>query len=163
MQDLAPSARAVVSAGQTLTPAWQSLQHALQGRFFRGVGQDIEQIGTAFLPVLRENLIETAGTLNGAIRGLAAWATEAERVRQIDAILGGLNDTFAAILPAIGNIAEGLFTLFGGTIGPATEMAEAIPRASAGFVGRAAGGRTAATRDGDGGGMPCRYWESTGP
>src|SRR3546814_8454448 len=113
MQDLAPSARAGGSAVQTLTPAWQSLQQAVQGRFFRGVGQDIEQIGTAFLPVLRENLIETAGTLNGAIRGFAAWATEGERVRQIDAILGGLNDTFAAILPAIGNIAEGLFTQIG--------------------------------------------------
>src|SRR3546814_18800105 len=108
MQDLAPSARAVVSAVQTLTPAWQSLQQAVQGRFFRGVGQDIEQIGTAFLPVLRENLIETAGTLNGAIRGFAAWATAAERVRQIDAILGGLHETFAAILPALGNIAEAL-------------------------------------------------------
>lgn len=139
MQDLAPSARAVVSAVQTLTPAWQSLQQAVQGRFFRGVGQDIEQIGTSFLPVLRENLVETAGTLNGAIRGFSAWVTEGERVRQIDAILGGLNDTFAAILPAVGNIAEGLFTLFGGTIGPATEMAAAISRASEGFVGWAEG------------------------
>lgn len=139
MQNLAPSARSVVSAVQTLTPAWQSLQQAVQGRFFRGVGQDLEQIGTTFLPVLRENLVETAGTLNGAIRGFAAWATEGERVRQIDAILGGLNDTFAAILPAVGNIAEGLFTLFGGTIGPATEMATAITRASEGFVGWAEG------------------------
>lgn len=139
MQNLAPSARSVVSAVQTLTPAWQSLQQAVQGRFFRGVGQDLEQIGTAFLPVLRENLVETAGTLNGAIRGFAAWVTEGERVRQIDAILGGLNDTFAAILPAVGNIAEGLFTLFGGTIGPATEMATAITRASEGFVGWAEG------------------------
>lgn len=139
MQNLAPSARAVVSAVQTLTPAWQSLQQAVQGRFFRGVGQDLEQIGTTFLPVLRENLVETAGTLNGAIRGFSAWVTEGERVRQIDAILGGLNDTFAAILPAVGNIAEGLFTLFGGTIGPATEMATAITRASEGFVGWAEG------------------------
>src|SRR3546814_18248523 len=113
MQDLAPSARAGGSAVQTLTPAWQSLQQAVQGRFFRGVGQDIEQIGTAFLPVLRENLIETAGTLNGAIRGFAAWATEAERVRQIDAILGGLTDPLAAILPHTGTNTEGLFTLIG--------------------------------------------------
>src|SRR3546814_19574244 len=74
------------------------------------VCSSVLQIGTAFLPVLRENLIETAGTLNGAIRGFAAWATEGERVRQIDAILGGLNDIFAPILPAVGNIAGGMFT-----------------------------------------------------
>lgn len=139
MQGLAPSARNVVTAVQSLAPAWTSLQQAVQGRFFANVGADLERIGGAYLPVLRQNLVETAGTLNGAIRGFAAWATEGERVRQIDAILGGLNDTFAAILPAVGNIAEGLFTLFGGTIGPATEMATAISRASEGFVGWAEG------------------------
>jgi phage-related protein len=135
MQNLAPSARNVVTAVQSLAPAWTSLQKAVQGQFFANVGADLERIGGAFLPVLRDNLVETAGVLNGTIRGFAAWATEGERVRQIDAILGGLNDTLAAILPAVGNIAEGLFNLFGGSIGPATEMATAISRASEGFVG----------------------------
>lgn len=135
MQKLAPSARNVVTAVQGLAPAWTSLQKAVQGQFFANVGADIERIGGAYLPVLRSNLLETAGVLNGAIRGFAAWATEGERVRQIDAILGGLNDTFQAILPTVGNIAEGLFNLFSGTIGPATEMATAISRASEGFVG----------------------------
>ena len=139
MQGLAPSARAVVTAVQGLTPAWQGLQNAVQGRFFQGVGQDLQQIGEAYLPVLRSNLVETAGVMNSAIRGFAAWATEGERVRQIDAILGGLNDTLAAILPAVGNIGRGLLALFGGSIGPATEMATAISRATEGFAGWAEG------------------------
>src|SRR3546814_18920163 len=69
------------------------------------------------------------------IRGFTEWATEGERVRQIDAILGGLNSTLERILPAVGNIAEGLFNLFGGTLGPAMEMADAITASTAGFVG----------------------------
>ena len=135
LQKLAPSARNVVTAVQSLAPAWTSLQKAVQGRFFANVGADLERIGGAFLPVLRENLVETAGVLNGTIRGFAAWATEGERVQQIDTILSGLNDTLAAILPAVGNIAEGMFNLFSGTLGPATDMATAISRASEGFVG----------------------------
>lgn len=135
MQKLAPSARNVVTAVQSLAPAWTSLQKAVQGRFFANVGADLERIGGAFLPVLRENLVETAGVLNGTIRGFAAWATEGERVQQVDTILSGLNDTLAAILPAVGNIGEGLFNLFSGTLGPATDMATAISRASEGFVG----------------------------
>lgn len=139
MQNLAPSARRVVTEIMALGPAWQGVQRAVQGRFFRGVGQDIAAIGEAYLPVLRSSLTETAGVLNGAIRGFAAWATEGERVRQIDAILGGLNDILASILPAIGNVAEGLFSLFGGSIGPAMEMADAINAATEGFVGWAEG------------------------
>src|SRR5690606_16517094 len=121
MQNLAPSARRVVTEIMALGPAWQGLQRAVQGRFFRGVGQDIAAIGEAYLPVLRSSLTETAGVLNGAIRGFTAWATEGERVEQINTILGGLNDTLAAILPAVGSIARGFFALFGGSIGPATE------------------------------------------
>lgn len=139
MQKLAPSARAVVSAVQTLTPAWQSLQQAVQGRFFQGVGQDLQQIGETFLPVLRTNLVDTASVLNGAIRGFSAWVTEGERVGQIDGILGGLNDTLAAILPAVGNVARGFFALFGGSVGPATEMAAAISRGTEAFAGWAEG------------------------
>lgn len=135
LQKLAPSARNVVTAVQSLAPAWTSLQKAVQGRFFANVGADLERIGGAFLPVLRENLVETAGVLNGTIRGFAAWATEGERVQQVDTILSGLNDTLAAILPAVGNIGEGLFNLFSGTLGPATDMATAISRVSEGFVG----------------------------
>src|SRR3546814_17063728 len=97
-----------------------------RSRFFRGIGQDISALGETFLPVLRENLVDTAGILNSTIRGFTEWATEGERVRQIDAILGGLNSTLERILPAVGNIAEGMFNLFGATIDPAMGVADAI-------------------------------------
>jgi len=139
MKDLAPSARQVVNAVTALGPAWQDVQRAVQGRFFRGVGEDISALGESFLPVLQSSLTETAGILNSTIRGFTAWATEGERVRQVDAILGGLNDTLEAILPSVGNIGRGLFALFGGSIGPATEMARAISDASEGFAGWAEG------------------------
>lgn len=139
MKDLAPSARSVVTSVLALAPAWQSVQRAVQGRFFQGIGQDITALGETFLPVLRSSLVETAGILNSTLRGFTAWATEGERVRQIDAILGGLNDTLAAILPAVGNIGRGLFALFGGSIGPATELARAVTGATEGFAGWAEG------------------------
>lgn len=139
MKDLAPSARQVVSAVTALGPAWEGVQRSIQGRFFQGVGEDISRIGETFLPVLQSSLTETAGILNGTIRGFTAWATEGTRVRQIDAILGGLNDTLAAILPAVGSIARGFFALFGGSIGPATEMARAISQGAEAFAGWAEG------------------------
>lgn len=139
LKDLAPSARSVVTAVGALTPAWQGVQRAIQGRFFQGIGSDITALGETFLPVLQSSLTETAGILNTTLRGFTAWATEGERVRQIDAILGALNGTLEAILPAVGNIGRGLFALFGGSIGPATEMARAISEATAGFAGWAEG------------------------
>src|SRR3546814_12602891 len=97
MQDLAPSARGVLTAVQALSPAWTGLQQEVQGRFFRGIGQDISALGETFLPVLRENLVDTAGILNSTIRGFTEWATEGERVRPLDAILGGLNSQLERI------------------------------------------------------------------
>ncbi len=139
MQNLAPSARGVLTAVQALGPAWTGLQKAVQGEFFRGVGADLRQIGETFLPVLQRGLVGTAGVLNGAIRGFADFITQGEQVQRIDTIIGSLNSILAAILPAIGNVARGLFALFGGTLGPAREMATAINDATAGFAGWAEG------------------------
>lgn len=139
MKGLAPSAREVVTAVTALGPAWQDVQRSIQGRFFEGVGQQISAIGETFLPVLQSSLTDTAGILNSTLSGFTAWITEGARVGQIDAILGGLNDTLAAILPAVGNIAQGFFSLFGGSVGPATEMAAAISRGTEAFAGWAEG------------------------
>lgn len=139
MQNLAPSAQRVLTAVQSLSPAWTALQRSVQGAFFQGVGKDLKQIGSTFLPVLQQNLTGTAGVLNGAVRGFADFITQGEQVSRIDGILGGLNRILVAILPAIGNIGRGLLALFGGTVGPAQEMAEAISNATAGFAGWAEG------------------------
>src|SRR3546814_16016371 len=105
-----------------------------RSRFFRGIGQDISALGETFLPVLRENLVDTAGILNSTIRGFTEWATEGERVRQIDALLAGLNSPLERILPAVGILPEGRFNLFGGPIGPGLERAAAIPHSIPGSL-----------------------------
>lgn len=139
MDALAPAARQVVSVVGELGPAWSAFQNSVQQELFRGLAGQLREVSDAILPSLTTNLSATAAILNSAASGFATFITSGGGAQQLDSIMAGLNDTLAAILPALGSIGQGFLTLFEGSTGSATRLADAISRVTAGFPGWAEG------------------------
>lgn len=126
MDGLAPAAQRVVSEVTALAPAWSAFQGSIQQTVFQGVARELEGLSGAVLPVLQQQLTGTAGILNEAAIGFAQFAQSDQFVGQLDAILAGLNNTLAALLPGLAGFGQGLLSIFVGAAGPATDMAAAI-------------------------------------
>jgi phage-related protein len=139
MDGLAPAARNVVGVVGELTPAWSAFQNSVQQELFRGLAGELSALSDSILPNLTTNLSGTAAILNDAAQAFSQFIVAGGGAGQINTIMAGLNDTLAAILPAFGNIGAGLLTLFEGSIGSATQLAESISAVTDGFAGWAEG------------------------
>lgn len=76
---LSPNARAFVQQVISLHGAWTSMQQAIQNKLFEGLATTLHSTATAVLPVLRTNLVATAGTLNVMARGVMTTARDLAR------------------------------------------------------------------------------------
>ncbi|UUU21723.1 phage tail protein [Streptomyces sp. DSM 40750] len=61
---LSPEARQFALAVKEAAPALRDLQQDVQNRVFRGLAEDLERAGRAALPVVRRELLATAGAVN---------------------------------------------------------------------------------------------------
>lgn len=139
MDALAPAARNVVAVVGELTPAWAAFQNSVQQELFQGLATELGELSGAILPALTTNLSATAAILNDAAQGFSQFIVSGGGAAQLNAIMAGLNDTLAALLPAIGSVGAGLLTLFEGSIGASTQLATSISDVTAGFAGWAEG------------------------
>lgn len=139
MDALAPAARSVVGVVGELTPAWAAFQNSVQQELFRGLASELTALSGAVLPSLSTNVAATAAILNDAAQSFSAFIVSGGGAQQLDTIMAGLNDTLAAILPALGNVGQGLLTLFTGSIASSTQLATSISNVTAGFAGWAEG------------------------
>jgi phage-related protein len=64
LERLSPEARKFAQSVHEAAPALQRMQQSVQDRVFKGLGDQLERTGKSVLPVLRTNLLSTAGTLN---------------------------------------------------------------------------------------------------
>lgn len=133
MDGLAPAAAALVSEVSALTPAWQAFQGSIQQTLFEGVAGQLQGLSDAVLPTLQTQLGGTASILNQAALAFADFAQSEQFVSQLDAILSGLNDTLAALIPGAAGVGGGLLAIFEAGTGPATDMARAISQIGQNF------------------------------
>lgn len=64
LEKLSPEARQFALAVKEAAPALRDLQQDVQNRVFRGLAEDLERAGQAALPVVRRELLATAGAVN---------------------------------------------------------------------------------------------------
>lgn len=76
MANLSPNARAFVQQLIALKGQWDALKSAVQNRLFAGLAGDVKTLASSALPVLRTNLVSTAGALNGMARSAISAARE---------------------------------------------------------------------------------------
>lgn len=111
LKKLAPSARQVVQAAQSLKPAFDSLQLQVQQNLFAGLGTTVQQLGQRYMPVLRSGLAGVATELNGAAKGLLDFANNGEVAGQVSLLFGDVTKTVHNLSPSLANIASALLDI----------------------------------------------------
>ena len=107
---LAPAAQEVVNVLKSLKPAWESLRLDVQQRLFKGVGGELRQLASAWLPQLHRSLGGMATMFNGLFRDFAKNARRPEFIRNIGAGI----DSVRQMLDRIGRSITGpLLDAFG--------------------------------------------------
>ncbi|MFD4264072.1 hypothetical protein ACFWR9_42320 [Streptomyces sp. NPDC058534] len=73
---LSPEARKFALAVRELAPAWKELQQDVQDELFRGLSKNFSGMAKSVLPILRRELINTAGALGDMAAGVSGAAKE---------------------------------------------------------------------------------------
>ncbi|MGA5506822.1 hypothetical protein [Streptomyces umbrinus] len=71
---LSPEARQFALAVKDAAPALREMQQDVQDRVFNGFAEDLERSGRVLLPILRRNLLSSAGAVNEMGRGVLTAA-----------------------------------------------------------------------------------------
>jgi phage-related protein len=70
LKKLSPEAKQFALAVKEAAPALRDLQQDVQNRVFRGLAEDLESAGKSALPVVRRELLATAGAVNAMGKGV---------------------------------------------------------------------------------------------
>jgi phage-related protein len=104
MAKLSPNARAFVNEIIRLKPAWDALKLDVQDALFEGLAGRMRTLGATVLPVLRENLTNTAGILNKMALGAADAAAQVAADGTLGQAMAGANKGMANLIPLPGKI-----------------------------------------------------------
>lgn len=139
MKGLAPSAQAVVRALGAQSAAWSTLRTTVQQGLFVDLSGEVSRLAGTYLPLLRTQLADAAGTLNGFAREFAQFLTSGDRAQRINDVLTALNNILATLLPTAVPLANAFLTLFQASLPFAQQLATAIAGVGASFASWAAG------------------------
>lgn len=134
LKGLAPSAQNTVKAIAKIGPAWSKVQKATQQELFRGQAKNISALDKAFRPLIGGTLKRVGAAMSQASTRAREFLTSAEGRGNLTEVFNGLEKTFKAILPAIGQVGRALLGIFAGASGPATSMAESFANAAERFA-----------------------------
>ncbi|MGY1579764.1 transglycosylase SLT domain-containing protein [Streptomyces sp. MN13] len=101
---LSPNARSFVGAVQELAPAWNSMRKSVQDALFSGLDSTVTTLGRSTIPVLRDQLTQTAGIWNQMAKSAAGAVTEMARTGMLEDILRGANDNLRAFKDTPGQL-----------------------------------------------------------
>ncbi|WP_200308247.1 phage tail protein [Streptomyces adelaidensis] len=112
LKKLSPEARQFALAIKEAAPELRKLQQDVQNRVFRGLAEDLERTGRAALPVVRRELLATAGAVNlmgkgvlDAAKGLAEDGTLGKAMGSASKGLLNLSFIPGIVATALGQVA----------------------------------------------------------
>ncbi|MEW1638658.1 hypothetical protein AB0469_31940 [Streptomyces sp. NPDC093801] len=112
MGKLAPAAKAFVQALLDLKPAWEGLRLDVQQTLMQGLAGEMTRTASSVLPVLRRELVDSAGALNlmgrgvlDAARNLADSGTLGRAMASASAGLRNLSRAPGQIVTGLGQVA----------------------------------------------------------
>lgn len=126
LKNLAPAARAVVTQLGAMTPAWTAVRQAVQENLFTGVSTAIQNLGTRYLPILRQQLGTAATSLNQTGLELAKFLNTGNTADQVTQLFSGLNEVLGTLLSPVTRVAGAFLTLFQASLPFAQRLAEVI-------------------------------------
>jgi hypothetical protein len=108
MARLSPEARTLVTEIRALGPAWSNTRLEVQERLLAGIGAEVQQLGSAYLPSLKAGLGGIATELNTGVRMWSDWAGSSPAVADLNTILANTRTTLLELAPAGTNVAAAL-------------------------------------------------------
>jgi len=136
LKKLAPSARAVVMEVAHLKPEWDKLQLDVQQRLFAGLNKEVDALGRAYLPVLRDGMngvadstnrlvVETAHYLESA-RAVGATRTIFDNTAKSMDAMHTVGASIASILLTVASVGSSFLPGLAAGFGKAAENADAF-------------------------------------
>lgn len=109
LKGLAPSAQQVVSAIVQLKPAFDGLRLDVQQHLFQGIAQELQNLGSSVLPVVRTGMTQMADALNNAIKQVAQFAQQKSSIEDYKQIFASVAQAAQSMAGAIKPILQ-IFT-----------------------------------------------------
>lgn len=107
-KNMAPAMVQAVLATKRFATAFQSVQKAVQGAFWKGVAADIDRLGLRSLPVLRDGMVGVATESNGLVRALLRAAATGPALGAVRESFAAAQRVLASLTPAVGPFVDGL-------------------------------------------------------
>lgn len=111
MAKLSPAGQALVNTMLALKPVWQDFEKSIQQALLAGLGPQIQQLATTYLPMLQGSLTTMAGLINQAFSQFAAFLQQPATLATIQTILNNVNASFQAFLPTIQTLTQAFLQL----------------------------------------------------
>ncbi|MFF1793341.1 hypothetical protein ACFVXQ_03710, partial [Kitasatospora sp. NPDC058263] len=134
MAKLSPTARSFVGEVREIGPAWREVQQAVQQRLFGGLDDELRLTSASLLPLLRQELVATAGVLNQMGVGVAGAARELAADGTLGAALAGATQGLRDLAGVPGQIVTSLTTIGAAAAPGLGRVTQAIAEASASWT-----------------------------
>ncbi|MGW6376220.1 phage tail protein [Rhodococcus sp. NPDC055112] len=128
---LSPNARDFVLAMMATKPVFDDLKNAVQDAVFADLGAVYSDLAKTVLPQLKDGLTGVGGAINGAAKDFAAFFSQPEAIKALNAIFAGTADLITSMQPGLAQLTAGLLDL-GQAAAPAMGM---IGESLGGLVG----------------------------
>lgn len=130
LKTLAPEARESAIAVRDLRGQWDDLHKSVQNNLFEGLATHIHQLGTTYIPVLKDGMFGIAAQFNYAAQKAAQFLEQGQQVSTV-------RDIFGNTKQVVGNLADTLQPLISILLDVVAVGSDLLPSLTGGFGGAA--------------------------
>lgn len=106
MAKLSPNAQAFVGTLLQMKPLWESFKNSVQDALFANLGPQIQQLATAYMPMLQGAFSTLAGLINQGASALMTFLQQPETMTMIQGLLSNLTESFREFMPVMSTIGQ---------------------------------------------------------
>jgi phage-related protein len=106
MAKLSPAAQQFVGTLIAMKPQWESFKNSVQDALFANLGPQIQQLATAYLPMLQGAFTTMASLINQAASAFMGFLQQPTTMALMQTLLNNLTGSFQAFLPTIQTLGQ---------------------------------------------------------
>ena len=111
LQSLSPAAQQAALSIQNLLPGFDELKSATQDALFSGMGEQIHQLSTQYLPQVQQLTTGIAGAFNTMATSVANELMTPESQAQIQSLFSNITASFRELVPAAGSLTQAFLNI----------------------------------------------------
>ncbi|OBF86950.1 hypothetical protein A5791_19840 [Mycobacterium sp. 852002-51163_SCH5372311] len=111
MAKLSPAAQQFVGTLIAMKPQWESFKNSIQDALFTNLGPQIQQLATAYMPMLQGAFTTMAGLINQATSAFMGFLQQPATMQLMQTLLNNLTTSFREFLPVISTLGQAFLQL----------------------------------------------------